>query len=206
MTDAVDLREIEKRNYRATFEDGTAELLIGVWLIAFGLLLRTDYSFIGAVLPALLIPIWRDLHRRVSESRLGYVELGEERRQQTVASNVRLGLMVMATLVGGALVYVRVVQTGAVGGPKPLGLGAVPLGVAIAALIGGAGWMYGIPRMIAYAAMVASVFVAGHLIGLYPPVYVALSGVPLLICGVVVLARFVRRYPVPSEDPGHAPR
>ena len=193
---ALDLNAIERRTYRARYEDGLAEMMIGVWLIVFGALMRTDYSFIGSILPVLLVPVWQSLHNRISLPRAGYVEESDERREKSVASQVRLGLALLVVLVAGVFVFVYATRHLAPGGGKPLGLGAVPLGIAIALLLGGAGWMYDLKRMVVHAVVLTAVFIAGHHLGLYPPVYVALSGVPLLVFGTWVLVRFLQRNPV----------
>jgi hypothetical protein len=74
------------------------------------------------------------------------------------------------------------------------------IGVSVAALFGLVGYTFRIKRMYAYALLTLIMFVAGHF--LYYPLhyYVVLLGAIILLFGLAMLIRFVRRYPLSATD------
>jgi cytochrome c biogenesis protein CcdA len=49
------------------------------------------------------------------------------------------------------------------------------------------------------AALIGGVYFAGHFLHVYPPLYMWVAGTLALVSGLVVFARFVRRYPLLQE-------
>ena len=72
------LKEVEKRTYISYHQDGLIDLVIGVYILLFavGILLNTilelsTWFIIPAIFPALIIPIWISIKKRVTVPRIG---------------------------------------------------------------------------------------------------------------------------------------
>ena len=102
---------VESRVVRMFWNDGLLDVLAGSGLVLMGVAWLFDLVPLGAIGPAILIPIWKPLRARFTEPRLGYVEFSDtqQRRNRTFLA-VAIGLGVV-TLVAGVAVY-RVVING----------------------------------------------------------------------------------------------
>ena len=75
------LKEVEKRTYITYHQDGLIDLFIGFYILLFatGILFNTilelnTWFVIPAIFPALIIPIWISIKKRVTVPRIGYVK------------------------------------------------------------------------------------------------------------------------------------
>ncbi len=74
------LESIEQEVYGSQHRDGLLDIFAGVGLLAIGISWLTDYAWAGAIVPALLVPLWKPFRSRITEPRAGRVEFGAERR------------------------------------------------------------------------------------------------------------------------------
>jgi hypothetical protein len=182
-----DLASLERRTYK-TFDDGIADILIGVFLVIVGVImsfeLGVNVGLVSGLLAAAAFPAWRALRRGIAEPRVGYVRLLAAR-----SSRLKLGQCVGAAVMA-AIILLGVFFTDggrAVDTWFPGLVFAIPLAVV--------GYFADLPRWYGYAAVimlerVADAMSAGPNEWLFWP-----SGAIIALCGANVLARFVQRYP-----------
>ena len=72
----------------------------------------------------------------------------------------------------------------------------------MAILLSALGLLYDFPRLLGYAVLVLAVFLGGQALSIHPPVYVAVAGAPILVAGLFMLVRFLRRHPLPEGPEG----
>ena len=94
------LREIEKKAYMAYHQDGLLDIVVGVYVLGFGLGIFMDviwdFSFGMGIIPAILIavilPIWIAAKRKITMPRIGFVKFGAGGTTKLTA--ILIGLMV----------------------------------------------------------------------------------------------------------------
>ncbi len=72
------LGDLEHRALHSTFADGAAELLLGIFLIAFAIHSMSD-SYLHIAVFVLAVPIWKKLRRDYVEPRVGAIHLDSTR-------------------------------------------------------------------------------------------------------------------------------
>lgn len=189
----ADLRAMERTAYRARWADGIVDIYLGASLLWMGLMWAwpNPFSAVAGIVPAALAVPMLGLHKRFVEARLGHVEWRPsrrlwERRGQLALLGLGLGLLVLVA--GSRLV-------------SAVGIDAPPLAPGIMAwlltvLVLGIGLLLDAPRIGLYAAMLA---VGGALAVVFqtePGWPMVAAGAVALACGLLLLRRFVGRYPV----------
>ena len=68
--------------------------------------------------------------------------------------------------------------------------------------LSGLAWWKQIPRYYGYALAILVIIIGGPLISLSPPLFLIVPGGVIFLCGLVVLVRFLKRYPrIRLEEP-----
>lgn len=199
------LKAVERRAYRSTFEDGVLEITVGMLLLIFAWISALESlgisRFIGYTL--LVIPIlipWLG-KRFITNPRLGMVEFGSRRK-----SRRRILLWILAAIVFLTLpLIIMMVGSGIPAGQTWFFVAAIGAPVfAIAVFI------MDFPRLYLYAAVLAVGVVQSEFLitSIGEPLNAVLSfglpGLIILIVGLVLLVRFVRKYPKPNSEASHA--
>lgn len=187
------LAGLELRTNRAYWGDGLLDVLCGVALLSIGVSWVTHQAVFGAVVPALLIPLWKPLRARFTEPRLGVVELGEGRQQRNrdfmllmlvagVASFVLgVGAFLLVTHVPDFSVYVVKAMPGLL-----VGLAALATARALQ-----------LRRFTVYGAItIAGAGVVAAVSILNPGWAFVAGGAACLVVGIVLVRRFAHAHPV----------
>lgn len=190
---------LESGLYTARFDDGLLDLCCGIGLLGTGLLWLVDQVALAAAAPALLIPVWLELRRRITEPRVGRVEFSPPRRRRE-----RTGLLSALGVGTGVLAFVGAVVFWRRGGaPDPgswvalvpllpgflVGLGLIVVGVLI-----------GARRFVGYAAALMALAALVTSLGGEPGLYLALAGALLCLWAGGVVARFVTSHPILERE------
>ena len=189
---STELANLERRTYQAT-DDGIADILVGVFLVAVGVAmsfqLGINAGLLSALLAAAAFPAWRTLRRAISEPRVGYVRV-HATRSRRVKLGQCLGAAAMAVVILAGVFLTD-------GGPHvdtwfPGLVYALPIVVI--------GYFADLPRWYWYAAVimlerVVDSWTAGPTTWLFWP-----SGTIIAVSGALVLAGFLRRYPRRQDD------
>lgn len=201
------LREIEKKTYMSYHQDGLLDIFVGIYVLLFGvgisLMTMTDFSswfIIPAIFPAIMIPIWISVKKRITMPRIGYVKFGVRGANKMMA--LFLGLMV------AGLGVFMVFGLGAFMGEGwaltlrdffisnsmlIIGIGSV----AVSSLFA---YTMGLKRLYGYGLLIFVLFFTGHFIAI-PFEYLLLAiGFVIIVGGLVLLMRFIRKYPIMQGD------
>jgi hypothetical protein len=216
MSAMLDLREIERKAFRSTYQDGLWDMWAGVIVMAMAFFMyrpEAGYSPTNIIVSTITISaagglLWAG-KRLITVPRMGQVRFGPARKRKGRTLAIILGLVVL-------------VQAGVVG------LTAFGwLGPEASAQVNGFLADYGLERLA--VATLASLFVGPAMIlmayfsdfprGYYiavmmslavflmiltnRPVYPVVIGGLIFLPGLVLFVRFLKRYPLPQEDGSH---
>ena len=192
MSESIDLRSLEREAYGAQWSDGLIDIYLGLSLLWLGAMWTwvNDFSGLAGILPAIFVTPMLVVHRRFVEARIGHVEwrptrIGWERRSQVLL------------LVAGVSVFLVTIGALAIsgnGGSRIVGPGI--LAWLLAAFCVGLSVLLVARRMLLYGVVLLLGGVAVELADAEPGWPMLACGVGATITGLVMLRRFVKRYPV----------
>jgi hypothetical protein len=200
MNQKINLKEIERKAYTSYHQDGVIDVSIAVVVILFSIIMIGDMSWmggIGGIAGILAVSLYAGFKKLVTVPRIGYVKFPQQRAQRMVAIAVVLGTL--SALMG----LIAFLQTVSQGTPDWLVLlienYMLTIGTAVAALFLLGGYAFKAKRIYAYALLTFVMFVAGHFI--YFPLYYYLTalGTLIMVCGLFLMIRFIRKYPKTTE-------
>jgi len=190
----IDLKQIQRKVYMSYFQDGLWDILLGVFLVCWGLMVTFDFVPVMGGFWLVFYLLVLGLKRWLVYPRAGYIKIPEARRQQI--RMVILGGVVF--LAGVAMIPIFVIDS------RPewfseyfmLMLGAM-FTLIIVFL---AGW-WRVNRWYAYAAMVLLAFMSHQWLDTELNLSFFVPGIIIAVYGLISLYLFLRRYPKkPSED------
>jgi len=193
MTEKMNLKEIEKKAYRFTFQDGIYDIMFGVLLVSFALapIIREVIGLgyiLFVVIPAPLILVLGKKY--ITVPRIGIVKFGLKRRD---AYKKLVTISVILVIITFILLIMTITKT------FPGTLGTMLDGFAVPLIIGiSTFWVYGL--IIGVGIIVAEVLyktVGTPLAGI---ITFGIPGILILFYGVLILSRFLRKYPLPKEE------
>ena len=210
MTETMNLRELEKSAYTSSFQDGLWDIFMG--LLLFAMFSELLFSAIGrswgyiipepmgnlsvsqVVLSALALLVLFAGKRLVTIPRMGVARFGPRRR----ARLWKIGIVFVNTLIVGLLFALEIVPS--MGLPLPLVAWIMVSGLGF----GLAAYLLDFSRLYFYAALFAASPVSFVLLKQagFPIVglsVVAVSAAIMIAAGIVLLSRFLRKYPRPLE-------
>ena len=206
MSDEIDLREIEKKAWTTYLQDGLLDIIIGLILIV-SILSSTlsamgvpDVVRISIYVPLMfLCPVIYVLGKKyVTIPRLGLVKFGSERKARSKKMILGLIITQLVLLIILILTLIKAVALGF------LGSAIVTLNILVALSL--LAYFLDYPRMYIIAVLFAMSEPTYYYLHHYTEVtYIGLIayGIPasiILIMGIVVFYRFLRKYPLPSEE------
>jgi len=195
----LDMKEIERRVYMVYDEDGLVDIALGSVFLVWGVLLAIGPPFLITLLGPMALGIWYVGKRTITVPRVGLIEPGPKMAN-------RMRNLALALLLLGALAFVGILL-GILGDSSALAdysLGFV--GLVVAAGVCGLAYLLQANRLYAYAALLLVAFAGGAALADRITavdmflVSVILAGALIVLSGLVVLARFLRRYPLPVEE------
>lgn len=216
MCTQLNLKEIERKAFRATYQDGLWDIQMGLIVVCMAIFVyrpEDGYSPFNIILAVLLISLATGLFqagkRFITLPRMGQVRFGPVRQQKAKTLAIILGVFALAQVV--------LVGLTALGWLSPLiGAKAADVvnepstGLLIVSLIGSfivgssmivIAYFSDFPRGYYIALMMA----LGVFLMLYTnqPLYPILVGALIVIPGVVLLVRFLKAYPLRREEAPH---
>ena len=196
MAEKINLKKIERKVYMSYHQDGLIDVFAGFFILSFGLWLFLDMAWMGWILWFVAVSAYAAAKRVLTIPRIGFVKFAPHRVKALMTITV-IVFSLFALL--GVVAFMQVE-----GGGTPIWLLLVienymlVIGVSVAASFCVVGYTFRISRMYAYALLTLVIFVTGHF--LYFPLYyyMTLLGALILLTGLTMLIRFVRRYPLPT--------
>ena len=195
----MNLKKLEKDTWKSQFIDGTADIGIGI-LIAVATVLRFNpgvsyYHYLWMLLP---IPFMILAKKYITTPRIGIVKFSRERVR---ADRMFVLIAAIIIAVGFSIIFILIAT-------KKEWLQAIPypmviVGVALFIIWSSIAYFRDFPRLYLYAFLAAiSVIFTGtnnrnNPMGVFTW---SLTSIVMIVIGIVLLAKFIKKYPLPKED------
>ncbi len=203
MKNKIDLKEIEKKAFRFTFQDGLFDILIGIFLSMFAIApLLTDLlgdfwsSFVFLPVNLLCLFLFRTAKKKITMPRIGMIKFGGERKTKMVKLSLFFSFLLVIGIIAGQLFWFF--------SQKELVRWTAPAFLILLMLssFSVTGYFLNIRRLFIYGIMIALLVPIGEILfwrGIvthhgYPLVF-GISCSTMIITGIILLIRFVRKYP-----------
>ena len=191
----VSLKEIQRKVYMSFFQDGLWDILLGLFMLGWGLAILTDLAFLpGVTFIGLYFAVW-GVKKRLTYPRIGYARFSATSRRRITA---KFAIGGVAVLLVGVMVAVL------------WGIGARPQWLAdyfplifngmLAAIVCFIAYWARVNRFYLYAALVFLGAVFHLWLGVrWEFGFIGAGGIIVLI-GLVILITFLRKYPRMVEE------
>jgi hypothetical protein len=192
MSQEQDFKKLQQRTYQSYHQDGLIDIIIGLAIIGYGLMLAFDSS-VFIFMGWMPIIFYMPLKNRLTVPRIGYVKF--------TSSNTKIGIaaaIVLLVILLGIFIFL-------VAGPNNISpqlstwlsqYYLLLLGGISALCFAGAALLTRITRFYIYALLILFTFSAGTWLGIQPPIIVIATGALIEVVGVWLLVRFLRNYPI----------
>ena len=191
------MNSLERQVFRTYWNDGLLDLFGAIGVLAIGIAWLADLHVFGAIVPAMLVPLWAPLRQRLIEPRLGLVEFSDDRERRNTR---RLGMVAAfgaGTLGLAVILYFARTRLGI---QADVSLIAALPALLLALLAIMTALLVSTGRFLLYAALLAISGIAGALYGIEPGPILVIAAVPMLGIALVVLGRFLQSNPVTGEN------
>jgi hypothetical protein len=191
MSEMIDLRDVERRAWTLYYQDGLWDIFFGLLFLGGGLRSLTDNLWFYLLVAAGILVFILGKHW-ITLPRLGQIQFSAQRKARTkVVRIVALGAMIVT-----AVIFILIV-TGS-------DLSGLPLNWLFVIMVPGVfllmATMMDFTRLYGYAVLVAVFTVLGEFVGNPAAAWAQIvAGLVPLAVGIVLLARFLRRYPIVDE-------
>jgi len=216
MSEKINLKELERKAFRSTFQDGLWDIFLGMLLLNMGgstLLGGSEMSPLWSMIVltvfagVVLFLFWAG-KKFITTPRIGSVKFGAQRKSKL--KRVRLVLF-MSVLVG-ALMSIWGVGSRVAGVPYLIAQVPLPAyvwAVQCVVVFSLAAYFMDVTRFYFYGVLYALPFPLGILLAhntdlsgsVSMAITFGLAGGPMVLVGVVLFFRFLRRYPVAAQQP-----
>lgn len=197
MNGQADLATMEREAYRAYWSDGSVDLYVGVSMLFVGAMWTwvNDLSGLAGILPAIFVNPMLAWRKRFVEARLGHVQWRPTRREWEHRNLLFLLAAGFGLLMLGVATYAAAGWNG--GGSLHLAPGILAWLLALLAV--GLAVLIDARRMLLYAAVLVLSGVVVVLLQAQPGWPMLATGAVATVVGLIMVRRFVQRYPVIEE-------
>ena len=199
MSYELDMKEIERKAYRLYSEDGLVDIAIGAVILLWGVFLVTEPSGLIGMLGLLAFAIWYLGKRFITIPRIGMIQSSQKMEKKS--RNLIITLFVLGVIaLGGVSIGVIFL------GKPPINFSLSILGLVIAAGVSVLAYLVNASRLYAYAFLLFAAFTGGEILSQTITTIdafalsVIIAGALILLSGLVLLVRFMRKYPVPTME------
>ncbi len=206
MAEAIDLKKIEVKAYRFTFQHGLYDIFVGLILIGVGLgpslygILPTPLNFFIPEAPAIILYLLG--MRYIVNPRMGIVRFGEKRK----ADKKKLMIIMIGSVSITSLAFIWSMASGFQSILFGSLVGWLIIGLLFGTLpIATIAYFMDMERMYIYAVLVGIGVPATEFLSNYVDYSVATIivngsiGSIFVLTGLVLFTRFIRKYPKPEE-------
>ena len=210
MAEKLDLKELEKKAYRSTFQDGFWDIFIGMILMAFALMPLGDVFGLPEMIGMLLISLGWNIgavvfmiigKKYITTPRIGLIKFGPKRKADQrkvkiyLGINVLFGVVILLLQMTGMFKFI-IIQRFAL---------SILLGLFISLPFGIMAYFLDFPRLYIYALLGGLGFFLIDLLELFTSgplsmfLVFGIIGGSIVIVGIVFLIKFLRKYPLPDK-------
>jgi hypothetical protein len=210
ITEKIDLKEIEKRTWRSTFEDGILDIYFGILILGLGVGMSISsllpnhadmlvpFFFIGIGL-AFFLPA----KKFITKPRLGVVKFGLKRKGRKLKTLIVLSVNLIILLI----LYIIRFTNPELNLEFPGYLDGLILGLLfITAPVCFTAYFIQYPRFYLYGILVGISFFLSDLFSIFIPepfdtliVFSLISSI-IIIMGIMYLVKFLQKYPLSKEE------
>ncbi|MFC1921231.1 hypothetical protein ACFLYQ_05880 [Chloroflexota bacterium] len=192
MATDIDLKVIKRKVYMTYFQDGWWDILLGCFLLSWGLVFQFDFVMLPSLVFITLFSITWPVKKWLTYPRIGHAKISEERRQQ-----VKIVIAGVVTLLLGIMAFLSFSL-----GSRPSWLSEyfmilfsamLAIVICLLALWWNIRWWY------AYAAILMITTSFHQWLGASLPLSYIIPGVIIIVTGLIMLMRFLRKYPKMPE-------
>lgn len=194
MSDKRPLTDEERAPYLAYFQDGIWDILLGIWLLTWGLTMLLNAVYLPALMIVVALPMTWKLKKRITVSRLEPMRYTLEQLNHT---RQRTGIAIFSgelVLCLGILLFIAL-QEKPEAGQWLAPWGWLLFGVILALAIGLVGYLYQAMSWAVYAFLLLTLVVASVWFGLELGWCMMLAGGLVLASGVGILGHFQQNHP-----------
>jgi len=193
MRPETDTRKIQRKVYMTFFQDGLWDVVLGLFLLSWGFAILFDLGWLPVVTFLAFFWIAQGLKQKITYPRIGYAKPAEQRKQMS-----RIVIAGAVTLLLGIMVFLIVVAGGM---PQLLhDYFELLFGTMLAVVIGLIGYWWGIVRWYSYAGLVFVLAAFNQWLGLSFELSFIIPGGVILLYGLIIFIRFLRKYPRVSAE------
>jgi hypothetical protein len=199
MSTPKNLKQLERRVYWYYHQDGLVDILFGLGLIGFGLMMLTGnvvYNVLGWII---LVTFYMPIKKAVTIPRLGYVQFHSRRTVRWGLISFVIGVVVLI-LVLGLVNQTRNERLPASWQAMLREYDMLVIGALLSIPLTLVSALTGLLRPLAYIGLSLLVILAGIQLGIQPPIYMIALGAIIMLIGSIYLARFMIRHPAHRLD------
>jgi hypothetical protein len=199
MSYELDMKEIERQVFLSYSEDGLVDIAIGVVIAAWGLMLIQEPTGLIGLLGLLGMGIWYIGKRIITIPRIGVIEPNPKMERRL--TNLAVFLIVLGLVAFAGILLTRAAGSTMIG-DYSLGI----LGLVLAAGVALLAYLLNAARLYIYAVILFVSFAGGEILAKTVTTFdafalsVIVGGGLILLSGIVVLVRFMRKYPRPQME------
>jgi len=203
MSSQPNLKELERRAWRSMHDDGLWELFLGATLLILGVsaLVRVESWAIAVhlILSVGIVVSMVMAKRLITVPRMGVVNFGPGRREK----HRKTTALLLFSFGLGAALFLAIASGGSISTWFRGNLGLVNLFAGVWALVvcGGMAYWLDHPRLLFAGLVYAAVF--SHLLPVGTAMTALVGGTVIIIPGLIMLIRFLRKYPLPTGAEVH---
>lgn len=201
MTKQLDMKEIERKAYTSYHQDGLIDIFACVYIVGFSIGILLDYIWdfsFGVLIPGflvvLVVPLWIAAKRKITVPRVGYVNFGTRGKSKMTA--IFLGILVL----GVAFFFAFSLYLESSWLRFIIDNGMIAIGIGALTVCSLFGYATGIKRLYAYGIVALALFAVGYFFEIFFAYIVFALGLIVLSAGIVLLVRFVRKYPLKGDQ------
>lgn len=189
----VDMKQITKKVYMSYFQDGLWDILLGVYLVGWGFSIWND---LVAVMGGMWVAVYfliLGLKKILVYPRSGYIKLNEARKQQMRMVILGMVLFLLGFAVFGVFAFNNP--------PEWLGDYIMFMLITMMAVVAGVlGYWWRVTRWYVYSAIIFAGAAAQQWLGLPLDLGFFIPGGIICAYGIILLFRFLRKYPKPAPE------
>jgi len=193
MKPEIDTKKIQRKVYLTYFQDGLWDVVLGLFLLGWGFTVWFDLPWIPGATFVAFFWLALGLKQKSTYPRIGYANPIEHRKKLS-----RVVIAGAVILLLGVMVFL-LVATG--GMPQFLrDYFELLFGTILAIVIGLIGCWWGILRWYGYAGLVFALAAFNQWLGLSFELSFIIPGGVVLLYGLIIFVRFLRKYPKVSSE------
>ncbi len=194
MSRSIDLESLKRKLYLSYHGDGILDLVIGLTILGFGISMKMDSSA-SIILSWLGIILYAPLKNIITVPRMGYVQFDDKRTRKTRLM-ILLGIGAATFLLFLALfMFARSDAFSVEFEAWFEQYYLLVLSVFPALILAGAALLLGVHRWLIHAFLIVAIIFVGIQLDVPEPTSVMVLGGTVLLIGLGLLGRFLRKYP-----------